>query len=280
MASSHTSTIRPAAVAGSFYPRESRALRAQLDGLFAGVDSARAAAHAHAPKMLIAPHAGYQYSGAVAAHAYALLAPHRDRIRRVVLIGPAHRVAFRGIAVPSVHAFWSPLGAVQLDAPAIERVRSLPQVRVDDAPHAWEHALEVHLPFLQSVLADFTLVPLIAGDVSPRDAAQVLESLWGTQETLIVISSDLSHYHEHALASRIDASTVQTVLRLEVGIDHDQACGATAINAAVLCARRHGLRPRLLDLRNSGDTAGPRDRVVGYCSIAFDEAEGADAEAQ
>jgi AmmeMemoRadiSam system protein B len=280
MASSHTSTIRPAAVAGSFYPHDPRALRAQVGSLLADVDPAHCGERARAPKMLIAPHAGYQYSGGVAAQAYALLAPHRDRIRRVVLIGPAHRVAFRGIAVPSVDAFWSPLGAVPLDFTAIAQLKALPQVVVDDAPHAWEHALEVHLPFLQSMLAEFAIVPLIAGNVSSRDVAQVLEALWGGQETLIVISSDLSHYHEHALASRIDASTVQSVLRLEVGIDHDQACGATAIDAAVLCARRHGLSPRLLDLRNSGDTAGPRDRVVGYCAIAFDEPEGDDDKPQ
>ena len=277
MASSHTSTIRPAAVAGSFYPHDPRALRTQLDRLFGELAPSPTPAP-RAPKMLVAPHAGYQYSGAVAARAYALLAPHRARIRRVVLIGPAHRVAFRGIAAPSVGAFWSPLGAVPLDVEAIARLGGLPQVRVDDAPHAWEHAIEVHLPFLQSVLDDFAIVPLIAGDVSPLDLAQVFEALWGEAETLIVVSSDLSHYHEHAVATQIDASTVRSVLRLDAGIDHAQACGATAINAAVLCARRHGLAPRLLDLRNSGDTAGPRDRVVGYCAIAFDEGDGHDAE--
>jgi AmmeMemoRadiSam system protein B len=273
---SHTSTIRPAAVAGSFYPRDAGRLREQLARMFDAVPPE--SAQAPAPKMLVAPHAGYQYSGAIAARAYALLAPQRDRIRRVVLIGPAHRVAFRGIAVPSVDAFWSPLGAVPLDTAAIEALRSLPQVSVADAPHAWEHSLEVHLPFLQSVLADFAIVPLIVGDASPLDVAQVLETLWGGPETVVVVSSDLSHYHEYALARQIDASTVQAVLRMEAGIDHEQACGATPINAALLCARRHGLQPRLLDLRNSGDTAGPRDRVVGYCAIAFDE--GPDREAR
>jgi AmmeMemoRadiSam system protein B len=270
---SHTSTIRPAAVAGSFYPRDAGRLREQLARMFDAVPPE--SAPAPAPKLLVAPHAGYQYSGAIAARAYALLAPQRDRIRRVVLIGPAHRVAFRGIAVPSVDAFWSPLGAVPLDTAAIEALRSLPQVSVADAPHAWEHSLEVHLPFLQSVLADFAIVPLIVGDASPLDVAQVLETLWGGPETVVVVSSDLSHYHEYALARQIDASTVQAVLRMEAGIDHEQACGATPINAALLCARRHGLQPRLLDLRNSGDTAGPRDRVVGYCAIAFDETEAA-----
>ncbi len=272
---SHTSTIRPAAVAGSFYPRDPKLLRAQLAQMFDTVPPE--SGQAHAPKMLVAPHAGYQYSGAIAARAYALLAPQRDRIRRVVLIGPAHRVAFRGIAVPSVDAFWSPLGAVPLDTAAIEALRSLPQVSVADAPHAWEHSLEVHLPFLQSVLAEFSIVPLIVGDASPLDVAQVLETLWGGQETVVIVSSDLSHYHEYALARQIDASTVQAVLRMETGIDHEQACGATPINAALLCARRHGLHPRLLDLRNSGDTAGPRDRVVGYCAIAFDEVADRDA---
>ena len=271
--SSQISTTRPAAVAGSFYPADPRRLRAELARMLDAAPSAPA----RPPKILVAPHAGYQYSGETAARAYALLAPHRDRIRRVVLIGPAHRVALRGIAVASVDAFSSPLGAVPLDTAAVEALRALPQVVVADAPHAWEHSLEVQLPFLQSVLAEFTIVPLLVGAASPLDVAEALETLWGADETLIVVSSDLSHYHEYALARHMDAATVESVLRLDAGIDHEQACGATPINAAMLCARRHGLRPRLLDLRNSGDTAGPRDRVVGYCAIAFDEQQESDA---
>jgi len=194
-----------------------------------------------------------------------------------VLLGPAHRVALRGLALPSVDSFWTPFGAVPIDRAAIERVLALPHVVVSDAAHAWEHALEVQLPFLQATLAQFTLVPFVVGDVSPREVAAVLEALWGGEETLVVISSDLSHYHEYAVARAVDGHTVDAMLALDARIDHDQACGATPVNGALLCASRHGLVPRLLDLRNSGDTAGSRDRVVGYAAIAFEP--GADARA-
>jgi len=269
--SARPASIRPAAVAGAFYPRDAASLRAEIDTLVdrcAGEPRTNTEAP---PKILIVPHAGYQYSGEVAARAYRLLAPHRRRVRRVVLIGPSHRVAFRGIALPSVAAFWTPLGAVALqDAAALETARH-PALHVSDEPHAWEHALEVQLPFLQATLEHFELVPLVVGHASPRDVAEVLDSLWGGEETIVVVSSDLSHYHEHAVASQIDSATVDAVLAMEARLDHEQACGATAINGALLCARRRGLHPQLLDLRNSGDTAGPRDRVVGYCSIAFYE---------
>lgn len=285
MAVQHTS-IRPAAVAGTFYPGDEARLRAQLAAM---LDRARAespvqsgateVAPPRPPKILIAPHAGYVYSGPVAASAYRLLEAHRDLIRRVVVIGPAHRVAFRGIAVPAADAFQTPLGRVAVDAQALRSILALPQVGASDAPHALEHSLEVHLPFLQAVLGEFSIVPLVVGHCSPRDVAQVLEALWGGEETLIVVSSDLSHYHEHALATRIDGATVRSILGMQPTLDHQQACGATPVNAALLCAERHGLRARLLDLRNSGDTAGGRDRVVGYCSIAFHEAPGEDVRA-
>jgi len=264
-------SIRPAAVAGTFYPQQAGALKAHLDDVLGRVAADEGAVRP--PKILIAPHAGYVYSGAVAAHAYALLKPFRDRIRRVVLIGPAHRVAVRGIAVPQVDAFWTPLGAVRLDGEAIARVAEMPQVLRSDSAHAWEHSLEVQLPFLQAVLQEFSLVPLVVGDASPRDVASVIDALWGGPETLIVVSSDLSHYLPYEVASRVDRHTVQAIVSGQGHLDHEQACGATPINGAMLCAARHGLRPRLLDLRNSGDTAGTRDRVVGYCAIAFEAPE-------
>jgi len=276
--SARPASIRPAAVAGAFYPRDGERLRAEVGALIDRCAGESCAETAAPPKILIVPHAGYQYSGEVAACAYRLLAPHRGRVRRVVLIGPSHRVAFRGVALPSVGAFWTPLGAVALQDTAALETAGHPALHVADEPHAWEHALEVQLPFLQATLEAFELVPLVVGDASPRDVAEVLDSLWGGEETVVVVSSDLSHYHEHALASQIDSATVKSVLALEARLDHEQACGATAINAALLCARRRGLRPQLLDLRNSGDTAGPRDRVVGYCSIAFFEQEGNDAD--
>ncbi|MCX8005322.1 MAG: AmmeMemoRadiSam system protein B [Burkholderiaceae bacterium] len=257
--------VRPPAVAGLFYPAEQAALRAQVTGLLAAATPA-----AGRPKMLIAPHAGYVYSGPTAAHAYALLAPYRDEIRRVVLLGPAHRVWVDGVAVPSAQRFATPLGEVPLDHETLARLRTLPDVIESDRAHAAEHALEVQLPFLQTVLADFVLVPLAVGDMASERLAALLQDLWGGDETLIVISSDLSHYHPYRQAQSLDRQTVARILALQEGLHPEQACGATAINAAILAARVAGLRPRLLDLRNSGDTAGDRGRVVGYCAVAFE----------
>ena len=258
---------RPAAVAGMFYPAGELALAREVDRLLDGVAPGEAA---RAPKLLVVPHAGYVYSGAVAAQAYALLAPWREQIRRVVLLGPTHRVAVRGIAVPTVSAFQTPLGPVALDTEALARLCELPQVAPDDDVHAQEHSLEVQLPFLQRSLGAFELLPLAVGDVSAAEVAQVLERAWGGDETLIVVSTDLSHYLAYAEARAKDRATVERILRLDATLDHRQACGATPLAGALLAARAHGLAPRLLDLRNSGDTAGDRSRVVGYCALAFE----------
>ncbi len=257
--------IRPAAMAGHFYPGSPTALAADVEACLAG---ARAQA-GPAPKALVVPHAGYVYSGPVAGHAYAALGAVRDAVRRVVLLGPAHRFPFAGLALPSVQAFATPLGEVAIDAEAVTRARALPQVVVDDAAHAQEHALEVQLPFLQAMLANFTLVPFVVGTASTADVAGVLDLLWGGPETLIVVSSDLSHYHRYDEARAIDRGTAETILALRPGLDHEQACGATPVNGLLAVARRRGLVPRLLDLRNSGDTAGDRARVVGYGAFAF-----------
>jgi AmmeMemoRadiSam system protein B len=224
-----------------------------------------------APKAIIAPHAGYIYSGSVAAQAYASLRPARETIRRVILLGPVHRVPVRGLAIPgaAVTAFATPLGPVPLDRDALSLLRKMPQVIESDAAHALEHSLEVHLPFLQKVLAEFTLVPLAVGDASGEEVAAVMEQLWGGAETLIVVSSDLSHYLDYATARAIDGETVGRIAALDASIDHHQACGGTPINGLLIAARRRGLEARLLDLKNSGDTAGSRDRVVGYAAFAF-----------
>ncbi|MFO1216798.1 MAG: AmmeMemoRadiSam system protein B [Burkholderiaceae bacterium] len=266
---------RPAAVAGQFYPGRPEALRASLRELMASAPAD--AAGAPAPKLLVVPHAGYVYSGPVAARAYACLNGARERIRRVVLLGPTHRVAVLGLAAPSVAAFETPLGSVRIDREALARIGDLPQVLVSDRAHAMEHALEVQLPFLQTALDAFTLVPLAVGRTGAEAVAEVLERLWGGDETLVVVSTDLSHYLDYAHAQVADRETVARILRLDPDIDHHQACGATPLAGALLVARRHGLRPRLLDLRNSGDTAGDRSRVVGYCAIAFDAAMAAGA---
>jgi hypothetical protein len=258
--------VRPAAVAGAFYPEQADALRKLLAECFATTKSA-----AFRPKALIVPHAGYIYSGPIAASAYALLKPLRAVIRRVVLLGPVHRVWVAGLALPGVAAFETPLGQVQLDQAGIAAIANLPQVSVSAAAHAEEHSLEVHLPFLQSVLADFSLIPLAVGGASPEQVAEVLERLWGGDETLIVISSDLSHFLPYAEAKLVDSATARAILKLDSHLVGEQACGAYPLNGLLLAARRHGLTPHLLDLRNSGDTAGDRGRVVGYGAFALTE---------
>jgi MEMO1 family protein len=262
--------VRPAAVAGMFYPGAPRQLAADVRTYLAAT-SASAGGGAW-PKALIVPHAGYVYSGPVAASAYARLAPGRGTIRRVVLLGPVHRVPVRGLALPAATAFATPLGSVPVDREAAELARELPQVVESAAAHAHEHSLEVQLPFLQSVLGEFAIVPFAVGEASPEEVAEVIELLWGGRETLIVVSSDLSHYHPYGEARQIDRRTADTVLALGGTLDHEQACGATPINGFALCARRHALSPELLDLRNSGDPAGDKSRVVGYAAFAFSEA--------
>ena len=238
--------VREAVVDGLFYPAAPAALRAQVAGYLGRVDAADG--HARAPKLLIVPHAGYEYCGAVAAQAYARLRGRAHGLRRVVLLGPAHRVPLEGLAAPCAEAFDTPLGRIALDAAALADLDALPQVRRSDAAHEREHSIEVQLPFLQSLLGGgFTLVPLV------------------------VISSDLSHYHGYEQARALDRATAGRILALDAGLGPDEACGAAAINGALLAARRHGLAPRLLDLRNSGDTAGDRLRVVGYGAIVFEE---------
>jgi AmmeMemoRadiSam system protein B len=263
----NSASSRAPAVAGLFYPRDHETLRQTLAELLGST----AANGSVAPKALIAPHAGYVYSGPIAANAYARLSAARDTIRKVVLLGPTHRVAVRGIAVPAVDQFVTPLGAVQIDADAVRRLRALPQVCVSDEAHALEHSLEVHVPFLQTVLTDFTLVPLAVGHVEPDQVAEAIEAVYGGPETLIVVSSDLSHYLPYGQAQSVDRSTCDAILALSSEIDHEHACGATPVGGLSLVARRKGLKPQLIDLRNSGDTAGDRSRVVGYASFAFYE---------
>ena len=260
---------RPPAVAGMFYAASAEHLLADVDALLADT-----VASAMTPKALIVPHAGYIYSGAVAASAYALLAPLRDRVRRVVLFGPAHRVALRGLALPEADFFATPLGAVPIDGEAAEIALRLPNVVRSAGAHAAEHSLEVQIPFLQRTLGAFSLLPFVVGQTSAAAVAAVIEAFWGGPETLLLISSDLSHYHPYGEARRLDQGTVDDILALNPLADHEQACGATPINGLLEVARRRGLAPHLLDLRNSGDTAGDKSRVVGYAAVAFSAAKG------
>ncbi len=260
-------SIRPAAVAGTFYPASPRELAREVDDMLG--HSVGGGLAPGFPKALIVPHAGYIYSGSVAAEAYDRLRPARGIVRRVVLLGPCHRVPVRGLALPEAAAFETPLGKVLIDREAIASLAGLPQVVVSGAVHAEEHALEVQLPFLQRVLGEFNLVPLAVGAATPEQVAEVIDRLWGGAETLIVISSDLSHYHPYDEARAIDRGTAQAILDCSTDIDHEQACGATPVAGMLLAAKRHKLNVELLDLRNSGDTAGGRGRVVGYASFAF-----------
>ena len=260
--------VRPAAVAGRFYPSDPVELRALITGLLAQVPPATGPT----PKALIAPHAGYLYSGPIAASAYAQLAPARNQIKRIVLFGPSHFVALDGLATTSAEAFATPLGIVPVDVEAVRSIRSLPQVSEFDQAHAPEHSLEVQLPFLQCVLGDFTLVPLAVGDATPEEISEVLDALWGGPETRFVVSSDLSHYQDFQTARRLDRATAKAIEALKpAAIGEERACGRMPIRGLLQAARRHGLRARTIDLRSSGDTAGPRDKVVGYGAFVFEE---------
>lgn len=269
-------TIRPAAVAGSFYPGHRQTLSDNIHLLLEDVTVASAqlpktATDAIQPKAIVVPHAGYIYSGRTAAFAYSRLAQWHHVIKRVILLGPVHRVPVRGLALPNVDAFTTPLGEVQLDKAAITSVAGMKQVTTSYPAHAQEHSLEVQLPFLQSVLDDFKLVPLAVGDASASEVAEVMEMLWGGTETLIVVSSDLSHFLPYPVANEVDKATVSNILHLQGALTHHQACGGTPVNGLILAAKKHRLQPRLLDACNSGDTAGDKSRVVGYAAFAFSE---------
>jgi len=263
------SALRPAAVAGTFYPANAGVLAADVGELLDGVDGLEP--RFTFPKAVIAPHAGYIYSGLVAAHAYDALSPARGIVKRVVLLGPVHRVPIRGLALSDAEAFETPLGRITLDPTAVQALADLPQVVVSDRAHALEHSLEVQLPFLQRVLGTFALVPLAVGDASVREVAEVITRLWGGAETLIVVSTDMSHYHPYLDATRIDSETVARIKSLATDIRHEQACGATPLNGLLQVAREKGIAIRLLAACNSGDTAGGRDRVVGYSAFALYE---------
>jgi AmmeMemoRadiSam system protein B len=262
--------VRPAAVAGSFYPADAAELRQMVDRALV---EAPPSAGRPAPKALIAPHAGYVYSGPIAGHAYARVAALAGVVTRVVLLGPAHRVPVDGMAVPTSTAFATPLGPVTIDDELRRIALTVPGVHADDRPHGPEHSLEVHLPFLLRVLGpDITVLPVVVGQASPRQVADLLDAVWGGPETLVVVSSDLSHYHDHTTATRLDHQTAAAILDGRIGdIGGQDACGAYPVNGLLEVAARRGLRGELLDLRTSGDTAGDRARVVGYGAFCFTE---------
>jgi len=262
---SSTSAVRPAAVAGAFYPGNAIQLARDVDAMLAQVHPL-----AGRPKALIAPHAGYVYSGPVAASAYAIVAAMRPKPTKVVLLGPSHHVGFKGLALPGVEALATPLGLVPVDQGLVDLVRRFPFVGESQLAHKREHSLEVQLPFLQRALDGFTVLPLVVGHAAPADVARVLDAVWGGDETLIVVSSDLSHYLTYDEARVIDAHTAECIGALDAShLASEQACGAEPVRGLLVAARHHRLSASVLDLRNSGETAGTRDRVVGYGAFAF-----------
>jgi len=265
---SQASAVRPPAVAGQFYPADPEELRTQVKGFLTAAKPAMAGT----PKAIIAPHAGYRYSGPIAGSAYACLARGRDRFQRVVLLGPSHFVAFDGLAASNAAVFQSPLGSIPVDEEALARARALPQVTTLEAAHRDEHSLEVQLPFLQIALGEFKLVPLVVGDTTAEDVGCVLNELWDGDETCIVISSDLSHYHDYATAQQIDRETAGIIESLNwENLDGDRACGCQPIGGLLWAAKARGLHCRTVDLRNSGDASGGHDRVVGYGAFVLTE---------
>lgn len=267
---SEKASVRPAAVAGLFYPDAPTLLRDAVAQYLtdAPVNDLRCV-----PKALIVPHAGYIYSGPVAAAAYACIASRRDEIRRVVLVGPSHRVYLRGIALPEADAFATPLGTLQIDTDDKAMLLQDTDVVASDAPHAQEHCLEVQLPFLQMLLEDFTVVPLVVGATTPQQVAAVLARLWGDERTLVLISSDLSHYHPYEIAQKLDAATSQAILRRSTTLSGEQACGAACINGLLHLAEERRFAVSEIARMNSGDTAGDRQRVVGYGAFAVGQRE-------
>lgn len=260
-------TVREPAVAGTFYPANPLKLRSLLNTYLSESD-----AGGSSPKAMIVPHAGYIYSGPVAASGYARLTQAADRINQVILLGPAHRIAFKGLAVPDVDGFKTPLGNIRLDNSAIRDILNLPQVHVNNEAHRLEHSLEVHLPFLQLTLTQFMLVPVVVGDASPEEVCAIISRFWDNPGTLIIISSDLSHFHDYETAVQMDKVTSHAIENLALEeIGYDQACGRNPVNGLLLFARQHGLSVHTVDLRNSGDTAGPRNQVVGYGTYIISE---------
>jgi len=266
--STHELSVRQPAVAGMFYPAERHALQEMLTAMLN--DAEEPADFGNQPTAIIVPHAGYIYSGPVAATAYRYLAQFKQHIKRVILLGPSHRVPFSGLAMSSASHFSTPLGMIPIDHDSYRKLADHPAVQRLDAAHVQEHSLEVQLPFLQTVLDGFMLVPLVVGDASKEQVASVLQALEPGSDTLIVVSSDLSHYHDYRTAKQLDQRTSDAIVQLHPNeIGYEDACGRNPVNGLLLLAKDRHLQVHTLDLRNSGDTAGPHDRVVGYGAYIF-----------
>ncbi|MDH5424659.1 MAG: AmmeMemoRadiSam system protein B [Gammaproteobacteria bacterium] len=261
--------IRLPAVAGMFYPADRKTLNHDIQHYLKLAQASHPALDIK-PKAIIVPHAGYIFSAAIAASAYQYLIPHKHKINRVVLLGPCHRTFFKGLALPASDAFNTPLGNIPVDQAAGQLLSGLDQVIISEQAHTDEHSLEVQLPFLQSILDHFSLIPLVVGDASQQEVAEVLERLWGDEQTLIVLSTDLSHYHDYHHAKQLDRSTSDAIANLKPElIGYEDACGRNGLKGVLSIARQKQLSVDILDIRNSGDTAGDKNRVVGYGAYAI-----------
>jgi len=268
------SMIRQPAVAGMFYSADANTLKQDIQHYLELVEPFQSDdmddVSTNNLKVIVVPHAGYVYSGPIAASAYKLLIPLKHQINRVVLLGPSHQVAFNGMAVPEVEMFNTPLGNIPIDQVNIQLLSELPQVMVSDIAHRDEHSLEVQLPFLQETLDNFTLTPIVVGDVEPNEVAEVINRLWGDEHTLIVISTDLSHYHHYTIANQMDRATSNAIVDLKPDlISYESACGRNGLKGMMVVAKQKKLVADVIDLRNSGDTWGGKNRVVGYGAYAF-----------
>jgi MEMO1 family protein len=260
--------IRPTAVAGLFYPASSNELVQLVDNELSQVTLKSE----HHPLAIIVPHAGYIYSGAIAASVFKYLQNFRSIIKRVLLIGPSHRVAFQGLALSNADYFQTPLGNVRLDKHGQEKLLNIPDIQIIDQAHANEHSIEVQLPFLQQVLDDFSLIPIVAGHASAELVSQAINTVWDGEETMVVVSSDLSHYHDYKTAQLLDNTTSKSIVDLDyTAISSANACGYVGVNGLLLCAKKRQLKASIIDVRNSGDTAGDKNSVVGYGGYLFEE---------
>ena len=261
--------IRPPAVAGTFYPENPDTLR---DVIEQNIAQTAPLSRTEIPKVLIVPHAGYIYSGPIAGSAYTLLVPYRQLINRVVIIGPSHRVGFHGVALSNADNFKTPLGLIPIDKKSQAKLAEIAGVHIMDKAHEAEHSVEVQLPFLQYMLDTFSIVPIVAGDASPQLIAKIIKTLWAGPETLILISSDLSHFHNYLTAQQLDRATSQAILTMDINaIDSQHACGCVGIRGLLTFTQQHPMETSILDVRNSGDTAGSKDSVVGYGAYLFSE---------
>ena len=270
--------IRPPAVAGSFYPADADILRSEIDGLIGAALHTDIVQNKAIPKAIIVPHAGLMFSGSLAALGFATVRALKDTIKRILIIGPAHRMAFQGIALAKADGFATPLGNLRCDLGALQSALALPQVQILDDAHRLEHGLEIELPFIQRLFGEKTdigIVPLLVGRCSPRQVHEVIEALWGGPETLIVISSDLSHFHDYDTAKSMDNHTRAMIEALDAeNIGSNDACGALPVGGMLLSARKRGMQIKTLGMRNSGDVTGDKSRVVGYGAWAiYDGAE-------